>query len=288
MTPRFRMVAGPNGSGKSTLTAWLARAFDVNFYTLLNADVFYVQAREQRRVALPFSVDGTALSAYAAGSAYAEGVKRFFHDGSIVIVDDCVQFRTLDSANSYTVALVTNFLQSECIARRISFSQETVFSHPSKVEALRQASEAGYRTYFYFVATCDPAVNTERVRNRYAQGGHDVPDAKIVARYVRSLAQVQAARPFLSRAFFFDNSGDEMKLLASWSAEEGLALSGQDLPVWFTHHVLPYFGVDSKSDRIETSPQRGSVGALKGMAKWTGSPVPLAEMDDAIATETSK
>lgn len=288
MTPRFRMVAGPNGSGKSTLTAWLARAFDVNFYTLLNADVFYAHAREQRRVALPFSVDGTALLAYAAGSAYAEDVKRFFQDGSIVIVDDCVQFRTLESANSYTVALVTNFLQSECIERKISFSQETVFSHPSKVEALRQASEVGYRTYFYFVATCDPAVNTERVRNRSAQGGHDVPDEKIMARYVRSLAQVRAARPFLSRAFFFDNSGDEMKLLASWSADEGLALTGQDLPVWFTYHVLPYFGEYSNSDRVETIPRRGSVGALKGQVKRTGGPVSLAEMDDAIATETGK
>jgi len=245
MTPRFRMVAGPNGSGKSTLTAWLAREFDVNFYTMLNADVFHALAREQRRIALPFPVDGAALSMYAADTSYAEDVKRFFQDGSIAIVDDCVQFRTLDSANSYTVALVTNFLQNECIARKISFSQETVFSHPSKVEALRRASEVGYRTYLYYVATCDSAVNTERIRNRYAQGGHDVPDAKIAARYVRSLAQVRDARPFLSRAFFFDNSCDEMKHLASWSADEGLALSGQVLPGWFTHHVRPYFGEDS-------------------------------------------
>ena len=43
-----------------------------------------------------------------------------------------------------------------------------------------------------------------------------------------------------------------------------------------------------ESNRVEMIPQRGSVEALKGMVKWTGRPVSLAEMDDAVAVESSK
>ena len=43
-----------------------------------------------------------------------------------------------------------------------------------------------------------------------------------------------------------------------------------------------------ESDRVEMIPRRGSVGALKGIVKWSGRPVTLAEMDDAIATEAAK
>ncbi|MBP5510461.1 MAG: AbrB/MazE/SpoVT family DNA-binding domain-containing protein [Kiritimatiellae bacterium] len=43
-----------------------------------------------------------------------------------------------------------------------------------------------------------------------------------------------------------------------------------------------------ESDRVEMIPRRGSVGALKGIVKWSGQPVTLAEMDDAIATEAAK
>lgn len=43
-----------------------------------------------------------------------------------------------------------------------------------------------------------------------------------------------------------------------------------------------------ESNRVEMIPQRGSVGALKGMVKWAGRPVSLAEMDEAIAMEADK
>jgi AbrB family looped-hinge helix DNA binding protein len=43
-----------------------------------------------------------------------------------------------------------------------------------------------------------------------------------------------------------------------------------------------------ESNRVEMIPQRGSVGALKGMVKWARRPVSLAEMDEAIAMEAGK
>ena len=235
MTKRFRMVAGPNGSGKSTLTARLVHDYSVNFYTRLNADEVFAEVRQTRMHLTPFPIDGISLADYAKRTDYADEEKARFSTGEIAVESDCVRFRTEEAVNSYTVAMLVNFLQDECINRGVSFSQETVFSHSSKIAALEKATAAGFRTYLYFVATDSPAINAERVAERYAEGGHDVPPAKIAARYVRSLANLPAAMPYVWRAFFFDNSGPEMRYLASYSKDTGfdVLVPEYDLPRWF-------------------------------------------------------
>lgn len=235
MMKRFRMVAGPNGSGKSTLVSMLARDYAVNFYMMLNADDVFAEVRRSRAFFAPIPIDGEALCAYADASGYADEEKSRFRSGEIVVDADCVRFISDASVNSYTVALLVNFLQDECISRGVSFSQETVFSHPSKVAALAKAHAVGFRTYLYYVATDSPEINVGRVEERYAQGGHDVPPEKIHARYVRSLANVSPALPHLSRAFFFDNSGNEMRYLAAYSAPDGFTfhVHESEFPRWF-------------------------------------------------------
>ena len=115
MTKRFRMVAGPNGSGKSTLTARLVGDYSVNFYTRLNADDVFAEVSRTRMFLPPFPIDGVSLSEYAAHTDYAEAEKLRFATGEIAVDADCVRFGTDASVNSYTVALLVNFLQDECI-----------------------------------------------------------------------------------------------------------------------------------------------------------------------------
>lgn len=239
MIKRFRMVAGPNGSGKTTLVGWLTRDYAVNFYTMLNADDVFAQVKRTKAFFLPFPVDSATLAAYVESTQYDECEKGRFRSGEIAIEGDCARFNADEAVNSYTVALLVNFLQDEFLNRGISFSQETVFSHPSKVAALAKAHEAGYRTYLYYVATDDAGINADRVVRRYAQGGHDVPPEKIAARYERSLANIASALPYLSRAFFFDNSNAEMRYLASYEAGAGCSLHvpAAELPFWFRHNV---------------------------------------------------
>lgn len=237
MVRRFRMIAGPNGSGKSTLVRQLREDYSVNFYDFLNADDIFASVRQTGTYTPRFPLTSEELSDYAERSTYEDSVKAFFRSGSIWVDNDCVRFDP-SSVNAYTIALFANCLQELAISRGESFSQETVFSHPSKVEALRRAREAGYRTYLYFVATESERINLNRVANRHAQGGHDVPTAKVVERYARSLAQVKNAMPFLSRAYFFDNSGRQMVYLGQYSEDEGFdfKLDAGRLPCWF--HAL--------------------------------------------------
>lgn len=232
MVRRFRMIAGPNGSGKSTLRAWLSSDYAVNFYTFLNADDLNAELGRTGRCAIPFACEPGELSAFVRTTSYDESVKAPFLDGRIVADGDFVAFAP-EAVNTYTVALLTAFLQHGCFARGVSFSQETVMSHPSKVEALKRAHTAGYRTYLYYVATETPSVNLTRIANRAALGGHAVPEEKTRARYARSLELVPTAIPHLSRAFFFDNSTTEMRYLASWEPAAGLCVHESALPDWF-------------------------------------------------------
>lgn len=238
MTKRFRMIAGPNGSGKSTLAGLLRRDYAVNFYTMLNADDIFAEVSKTHAYLPSLPVDGESLLRYANQSEYTTQTKSYFENGDIFVVDDTVRFKTGGAINTYTVALLTNFLQSEHIANGKSFSQETVFSHPSKVAALKSAEETGYRTYLYFVATSDIAINIARIASRVQSGGHSVPEDKIVARAKRTLDNIGAALPFCSRAFFFDNSMLEMRFLAEYSKERGFVSVNDNLPAWFETHVL--------------------------------------------------
>jgi len=81
-------------------------------------------------------------------------------------------------------------------------------SHHSKADLLAQAQAAGYRTYLYFVATEDPAIDISRVCNRVALGGHSVPEDRIEPLYHRSLGLLMDAIRLTNRAYIFDNSGD--------------------------------------------------------------------------------
>src|SRR4051794_28880704 len=58
----------------------------------------------------------------------------------------------------------------QCLDRGISFAFETVMSHPSKIEVLREGRRRGYAIVIFFVATEDPQLNVERVRQRVALG----------------------------------------------------------------------------------------------------------------------
>lgn len=238
MTKRFRMIAGPNGSGKSTLFRLLRRDYAVNFYAMLNSDDIFAEVARTGAYSPALPVGEESLRSFVANSEYSDTIKDFFLKGEIAVRDDTVHFKSPESVNTYTVALLTNFLQHEHIATGKSFSQETVFSHPSKIEALKAAKESGYRTYLYFVANSDIAINLARIANRVKSGGHDVPVEKVETRAKRCLENVKRALPYCSRAYFFDNSGMEMRFLAEYSEENGFVSVAIDLPFWFKTQVI--------------------------------------------------
>ena len=123
--------------------------------------------------------------------------------------------------------------------KSVSFSFETVMSSPDKVTLLEKAQQLGYRTYLYYIATDDPAINVARVKARVRLGGHDVPEDKIASRYTRSLDLLLQAVKHTHQTYLFDNSRDGGERL--WVAEitdgRELELKCDPMPLWFQKAV---------------------------------------------------
>jgi len=88
-----------------------------------------------------------------------------------------------------------------------SFVSETVFSHPSKLQLMADAREAGFRTVLLVVCVDDPQQLVRRVAQRVREGGHAVPPDRILARYPRTLAHLKGAVRLADLALLYDTSG---------------------------------------------------------------------------------
>ncbi len=235
------MFAGPNGSGKSTLKSYLPAAL-LGVY--LNPDEMEQEIRRQNF--LDFTTFGVTTTAAAVLSFFIDSkflnIAGFGETAKqLTFANNQLKFDAV-KVNSYLASVASDFIRQKLMEQKISFTLETVMSHQSKVELLAQAQTAGYRTYLYFVATDDPAINISRVKSRVKLGGHNVPEDRIETRYHRSLELLMNATRHTNRAYIFDNSGDNADGRHTWLAEitEGkqLELKTDTIPSWFNRAVL--------------------------------------------------
>lgn len=238
-TPRLRIFAGPNGSGKSTLKAVLPPPL-LGVY--LNPDEIEQEVRDQRFLDLStYGVSATPdeVAAFFANSDLLNSAGLAESARNLTFAAGRIGFGNV-AVNSYFASAVADFLRQKLLKQKASFTLETVMSHPSKLDVLQRAREAGYRTYLYFIATDDPEINISRVRNRVSQGGHAVPEDKIKHRYYRSLDLLMEAIRRTDRAYIFDNSGDKQK--HTWLAEitggQVMELKADTIPAWFKRSVM--------------------------------------------------
>lgn len=63
---------------------------------------------------------------------------------------------------------------------------ETVMSHPSKLDIIKDYKENGYKVFSVFISPQSPEVNIVRVAKRVEEGGHNVDQEKIRQRFYRS------------------------------------------------------------------------------------------------------
>ncbi|MBI1176848.1 hypothetical protein GC207_05360 [bacterium] len=107
----------------------------------------------------------------------------------------------------YDAASVADVLRRELVNQRESFVFETVFSDPvgDKLNFLKETATSGYTVVLCFVGIRGAEVSEQRVAMRVSQGGHDVPTDKLVARYPRTMANLQRAVRELPHVLLFDN-----------------------------------------------------------------------------------
>jgi predicted ABC-type ATPase len=112
-------------------------------------------------------------------------------------------------------------MREECLKTGQSMLIESVFSAPDKLDFILRAKEAGFFIRFFFIGTDSPEINAARVTRRVLHGGHEVPIAKIISRYSKSIANASTALLSADRGYVYDNSITDRNPRILFRAKDG-------------------------------------------------------------------
>jgi predicted ABC-type ATPase len=118
-----------------------------------------------------------------------------------------------DDANLQAVRRIGAWLEASVDAYQ-TVAVETVLSTDKYRKLVEAAQQRGFEIALIYVLLATPDHCVRRVKLRAKKGGHDVPEDKIRARYLRSLVQLPWFLERANRAFIYDNSGKSPRLIA--------------------------------------------------------------------------
>lgn len=146
---------------------------------------------------------------------------------------------------SYEAAQIAEKRRQEHLSEKKSFVTESVFSHPSKLDVIREANKQGFTTAVYHVNVAYPSLSVERVKGRVKNGGHSVPEDKIRERYERNQPLIKEAIKIADKGFVYDNSkrGQDPALIMQF--EQGKVKEiAENVPKWardlYKEELKPY------------------------------------------------
>jgi len=99
--------------------------------------------------------------------------------------------------------------REKSIENRESLIFETVLSAQDKIDFIKKAKENDFFIRLFFIGTENPQINAFRVARRVMEGGHDVPIAKIISRYYKSIANCAYVAKLVDRLYVYDNSVED-------------------------------------------------------------------------------
>ena len=94
-------------------------------------------------------------------------------------------------------------------ANRRTVVVETTLAGRTILLVMDQARAAGYRIELHYVSVNSVAQALDRIANRVALGGHDVPEGDVRRRFPRSLANLPAAVARSDDTRIYDNASPE-------------------------------------------------------------------------------
>jgi predicted ABC-type ATPase len=238
---RMRVFAGPNGSGKTTIFKGILTENKVNLGVYVNADEIEAQLNLNSPIDFnPYQIIVThdQIQDFFKNSSFSP-LKRNEPDLYKKISIENNSFTTDAVIDSYIAADLAEFIRQQLLETGISFTYETVMSHPGKIDFLTKAKQKGFKVYLYYVATEDPEININRVQLRIAQDGHAVAEETIRNRYYKSLHNLKNAVKQTDRAYIFDNSETQATLVAEINDGTDVTMNDAvDIPNWVADYLF--------------------------------------------------
>lgn len=97
----------------------------------------------------------------------------------------------------------------------INFAFETTLSGRVWIDYVNQAKDKGYEIIIYFVIVENSDLAIKRVKDRVANGGHDIPTDVVKRRYKRSIDLFNNTySKICDKWYIFDNSDNNAEMIA--------------------------------------------------------------------------
>lgn len=122
-------------------------------------------------------------------------------------------------------------LRNEAIRQSKSFNEETTLCGKTIIKLFEKLKENGYKINLYYVGLKNSDIALVRIKNRVANGGHNIPAEKVRKRYEESINNLEKVIPLCDSVSVFDNSESFRRLATT---KEGKLIQKADkVPFWF-------------------------------------------------------
>ena len=161
----------------------------------------------------------------------------WLEDSLYINPDNVAQHMFGDWNNQEAVLKAAQYCQEqreECLKNKHSMIFETVMSTDEKINFIQRAKEASFFIRLFFVGTSSPTINASRIAARVMKGGHDVPIAKIISRYAKSIINCGIASQYADRTYVYDNSTDGVEAQLLFRMTDGKVFKEYvtEIPEW--------------------------------------------------------
>lgn len=126
--------------------------------------------------------------------------------GGLVPIDPDSILRGMASGTPAQAAREALRLRRVALAERKSHLVETTLAGLGILRHMKAARRKGYRVILHYVSVDFPEQALDRIRNRVALGGHDVPEADVRRRFPRSLNNLHSAVEQADEVLLYDNT----------------------------------------------------------------------------------
>ncbi len=126
-------------------------------------------------------------------------------------------------------------IMENCIANGVSFTQETTLSGHRTPKTAQRVKNAGYYVRLYYIGLDTAEESKQRIANRVARGGHNIPTEDVDRRFLKRWEAVKAVLPYCDEAAFYDNNNGFVEVAVYRNGE--LILEGDYRPKWIEELV---------------------------------------------------
>lgn len=164
-----------------------------------------------------------------AGKSSLSGVLRFCLSDLGVIVDPD-RLTAEAGGDEYAGGQAAIARLQACLAAGVDFTEESTLSGGYARRMARAARAAGYTVRLYYVGLNSAEEALQRIANRVAHGGHDIPAEDVRRRFARRFSDLAKLLPLCNEAVFYDNNNG-FQVVAIYRGGEVLPV-GDARPPW--------------------------------------------------------